>query len=62
VDASRYAIDLPMRSTSNDTATIRRLVAYLLQSFETTPDGPLPPPVRFAEYLLPYPAVTSGTR
>ncbi|OLF12616.1 TetR family transcriptional regulator [Actinophytocola xanthii] len=28
----------------------RRLVAHLLRSFETTSDGPLPPPVRFAEY------------
>jgi AcrR family transcriptional regulator len=28
----------------------RRLVAYLLQSFEAGSDRPLPPPARFAEY------------
>jgi AcrR family transcriptional regulator len=37
-------------STTEATAGSRRLVAYLLQSFETGPDRPLPPPVRFAGY------------
>jgi AcrR family transcriptional regulator len=37
-------------STAEATAGTRRLVAYLLQSFETNSDQPLPPPVRFAGY------------
>lgn len=37
-------------STAEATPASRRLVAYLLQSFEAAPDRPLPPPVRFAGY------------
>ncbi|MBB5960659.1 AcrR family transcriptional regulator [Saccharothrix tamanrassetensis] len=37
-------------STTEAAAGSRRLVAYLLESFEAGSDRPLPPPVRFAGY------------
>ncbi|RSM48219.1 TetR/AcrR family transcriptional regulator [Amycolatopsis balhimycina DSM 5908] len=37
-------------STAEAAAGSRRLVAYLLQSFETATDRPLPPPARFPGY------------